>query len=142
MLENLEPAKKIEPTPFGRPGVIFDGNEGEATTPYSESPATFEEFIEAAGMNPEEFEVIGTPRISKWQQKEDGDFLTSFRFTFRKRVSGIDLPLLYAQAKKTVKEKKRFLPEQKSDKALIVCWSDSQTGKANDIRRPVSVMRR
>jgi hypothetical protein len=98
LLDNLEPAKKVEPTPFGRPGVIFDGNQGEATTPYAESPTTFEEFLEAAGMNPEEFEVIGSPRVSKWQQKEGGEFLTSFRFTFRKRISGIDLPLLYAEA--------------------------------------------
>ena len=134
MLDNLEPAKKIEPTPFGRPGVIFDGSTGEATTPYSESPASFEEFLEAAGMNPEEFEVIGTPRVSKWQQKEGGDFLTSFRFTFRKRISGIDLPLLYAEAKKAVKKKGKTLQVQKTDKALIVVWADSQTGKANDVR--------
>ena len=134
LLDNLEPAKKIEPTPFGRPGVIFDGSTGEATTPYSESPASFEEFLEAAGMNPEEFEVIGTPRVSKWQQKEGGDFLTSFRFTFRKRISGIDLPLLYAEAKKAVKKKGKTLQVQKTDKALIVVWADSQTGKANDVR--------
>ena len=134
LLDNLEPAKKIEPTPFGRPGVIFDGSTGEATTPYSESPASFEEFLEAAGMNPEEFEVIGTPRVSKWQQKEGGEFLTSFRFTFRKRISGIDLPLLYAEAKKAVKKKGKTLQVQKTDKALIVVWADSQTGKANDVR--------
>ena len=134
LLDNLEPAKKIEPTPFGRPGVIFDGSNGEATTPYAESPASFEEFLEAAGMNPEEFEVIGTPRVSKWQQKEGGEFLTSFRFTFRKRISGIDLPLLYSEAKKRVKNKGKSLQVKTTDKALIVCWADSQTGKANDIR--------
>jgi hypothetical protein len=131
VLDNLEPAKKVEPTPFGRPGVIFDGSTGEATTPYSESPASFEEFLEAAGMNPEEFEVIGTPRVSKWQQKEGGDFLTSFRFTFRKRISGIDLPLLYAEAKRNVKNKKKTLQVQKTDKALVVLWSDLQVGKVD-----------
>ena len=132
MLENLEPAKKIQPTPFGRPGVIFDGNQGEATTPYAESPATFEEFLEAAGMNPEEFEVIGTPRVSKWQQKEGGEFLTSFRFTFRKRISGIDLPLLYAEAKKLIKGKKpKSNVENTTDKALVVLWSDLQVGKVD-----------
>ena len=132
LLENLEPAKKIQPTPFGRPGVIFDGNQGEATTPYAESPATFEEFLEAAGMNPEEFEVIGTPRVSKWQQKEGGEFLTSFRFTFRKRISGIDLPLLYAEAKKLIKGKKpKSNVENTTDKALVVLWSDLQVGKVD-----------
>jgi hypothetical protein len=128
LLENLEPARKVEPTPFGRPGVIFDGSTGEATTPYAESPASFEEFLEAAGMNPKEFEVIGTPRVSKWQQKEGGEFLTSFRFTFRKRTSGIDLPLLYAEAKKKTKLKKTT---QTSDKALVILWSDLQVGKVD-----------
>jgi len=132
LLDNLQPAKKVEHTPFGRPGVIFDGNQGEATTPYAESPTTFEEFLEAAGMNSEEFEVIGSPRVSKWQQKEGGEFLTSFRFTFRKRMSGIDLPLLYAEAKKLIKGK---MPkpnlDNSSDKALVVLWSDLQVGKVD-----------
>lgn len=131
MLENLKPAEKIEPTPFGRPGVIFDGNEGEATTPYSESPSSFEEFIEAAGMNPEEYEVIGTPRVSKWQQKEGGNFLTSFRFSFRLKTSNLDLPLLYAEAKKAVKKKKNTLQVMKTSKALVILWSDLQVGKVD-----------
>lgn len=131
MLENLKPAEKIEPRPFGRPGVIFDGNEGEATTPYSESPSSFEEFIEAAGMNPEEYEVIGTPRVSKWQQKEGGNFLTSFRFSFRLKTSNLDLPLLYAEAKKAVKKKKNTLQVIKTSKALVILWSDLQVGKVD-----------
>lgn len=129
LLDNLEPAKKIEPTPFGRPGVVFDGTNGEATTPYSATPANFEEFLEAAGMNPEEYEVIGTPRVSKWQQKEGGEFLTSFRFTFRKKTSEIDLPLLYAEAKKSIKNKAVVTP--KTDKALVILWSDLQVGKVD-----------
>jgi hypothetical protein len=131
LLENLKPAEKIEPRPFGRPGVIFDGNEGEATTPYSESPSSFEEFIEAAGMNPEEYEVIGTPRVSKWQQKEGGNFLTSFRFSFRLKTSNLDLPLLYAEAKKAVKKKKNTLQVIKTSKALVILWSDLQVGKVD-----------
>ena len=129
MLENLQPAKKVEPTPFGRPGVIFDGDTGEATTPYAESPQSFEEFLEAAGLDPDQYEVIGTPRLSKWQQKEGGEFLTSFRYTFRKKLSGIDLPLLYAEAKKAVKKKKIENPT--TDKALVILWSDLQVGKVD-----------
>lgn len=130
MLDNLEPAKKIEPTPFGRPGVVFDGTTGEATTPYSSSPASFEEFLEAAGMDSNEYEVIGTPRVSKWQQKEDGQFLTSFRFTFRKKTSGIDLPLLYAEAKKAAKKNGRLI-KPAGEKALVILWSDLQVGKVD-----------
>lgn len=130
MLDNLEPAKKIEPTPFGRPGVVFDGTTGEATTPYSSSPASFEEFLEAAGMDSNEYEVIGTPRVSKWQQKEDGQFLTSFRFTFRKKTSGIDLPLLYAEAKKAAKKNGKLI-KPAGEKALVILWSDLQVGKVD-----------
>lgn len=131
MLENLKPAIKVETTPFGRPAVEFDGQTGTATTPYSESPATFEEFLEAAGMNPDEFEVIGTPRVSKWQQKEGGEFLTSFRFTFRRKTGSLDLPLLYAEAKKRVKNKGKSLQVKTTDKALVVLWSDLQVGKVD-----------
>jgi hypothetical protein len=131
LLDNLQPAPRIEPTPFGRPGVTFDGTEGEATTPYASSPASFEEFLEAAGMNPEEYEVIGTPRISKWQQKEGGEFLTSFRFTFRIKTSNIDLPLLYSEAKKRIKKNEKSLQVAKKDKALVILWSDLQVGKVD-----------
>jgi hypothetical protein len=130
LLENLQPAIKVGSTPFGRPAVEFDGQTGEATTPYSESPASFEEFLEAAGMNPDEFEVIGTPRVSKWQQKEGGEFLTSFRFTFRRKTGKLDLPLLYAEAKKAFKTKKASTIGT-TEKALIVLWSDLQVGKVD-----------
>lgn len=130
-LDNLNPAKKIEQTPFGRPGVVFDGDTGYATTPYSNTPASFEEFIEAAGLDPKEYEVIGTPRISKWQQKEGGEFLTSFRFTFRKIVGSIDLPLLYSEAKKTIKKSKKSLQVGGTSKALVILWSDLQVGKVD-----------
>jgi hypothetical protein len=93
-------------------------------------------------MNPEEFEVIGTPRVSKWQQKEGGDFLTSFRFTFRKRTSGIDLPLLYAEAKKRVKNKGKSLQVKTTDKALVVLWSDLQVGKVDHRGGTVELIQR
>lgn len=132
LLENLQPAIKVGNIPFGRPAVEFDGETGQATTPYAESPASFEEFLEAAGMNPDEFEVIGTPRVSKWQQKEGGEFLTSFRFTFRRKTGKLDLPLLYAEAKKVIKGKKPKLNLDNSpEKALVVLWSDLQVGKVD-----------
>lgn len=128
MLENLKPATKPQPTPFGKPGVIWDGTEGEATTPYDSQPASFEEFIAAAGMDADLYEVVGTPRISKWQQKEGGDYLTSFRFTFRLKQSSIDLPLLYAAAKRT---KPQEVKTKTTNKALVILWSDLQVGKVD-----------
>jgi hypothetical protein len=130
LLDNLEPAKKVEPTPFGKPGVIFDGNKGEATTPYLKTGKDWTDWLIEAGYDPEHYEVIGNPRTSKWQQREDGEWLTSYRFTFRiKQSDAIDLPLLYAEAKKAVKIK--TAPAVKTDKALVVLWSDLQVGKVD-----------
>jgi hypothetical protein len=82
MLEQLEPAPKITATPNFRPGIEFDGFEGEAVTPgYSDKP-DFDTFLLDAGFDPSEIEIIGNPRTSRWQ-KYDGDWLTSQRFNFR-----------------------------------------------------------
>jgi hypothetical protein len=131
VLDNLQPSPKPQATPFGKPGVIFDGTEGEATTPYLASDKDFTDFLIEAGYDPEHYEVIGNPRTSKWQQREGGDWLTSYRFTFRLKTNTVDLPLLYSEAKKT---KPKMHKPASTENALIVVWSDTQTGKAGDIR--------
>jgi hypothetical protein len=124
MLENLEPAPKIQANPNFRPGVEFDGFEGEAVTPgYSDKP-DFNAFLEDAGFDPEQVEIVGTPRTSRWQ-KYDGDWLTSYRFNFRLKNKSIDLPALLAEAKKS----KPITPKGGIDKALIICPADLQVGK-------------
>jgi len=131
LLENLEPAKKITAPPNFRPGVEFDGSFGTATTPgYSSEPENFDEFLISAGLDPETIDVIPPIRTSRWQQREGGDWLTSYRFTFRRKTSGIDLPLLIAEAKKKIKKPK--LPRAGSvDKCLVILWSDLQVGKVD-----------
>lgn len=128
MLENLKPAERVTAPANFRPGIEFDGTEGVATTPgYSEAP-NFDQFLIDAGFDPAEIEIVGTPRTSRWQ-KYDGDWLTSYRFNFRKRTNfGTDLPTLYASAKKAVKLQKIENPE---DRCLVVMWSDLQVGKVD-----------
>ena len=127
MLENLEPATKVTAPANFRPGVEFDGTEGTATTPgYSEAP-NFDEFLTDAGFDPNEIEIVGTPRTSRWQ-RYDGDWLTAYRFQFRKKTAGINLPLLLQEAKKKVKTPK--LPKT-TDRCLVVMWSDLQVGKVD-----------
>jgi len=124
MLEQLEPAPKIQASPNFRPGIEFDGFEGEATTPgYSDKP-DFDAFLLDAGFDPNEIEIIGNPRTSRWQ-KYDGDWLTSYRFNFRKRNKDINLPALLAEAKKA----KPVTPKGGDEKALVVCPADFQVGK-------------
>ena len=131
MLENLQPAERIPQKLAPRPAVHFDGNEGAAVTPgYESQPENFDEFLIDAGLDPKDIEVIPPLRTSRWQQQKDGElvWLTSYRFTFRKRHSEIDLPLAVAASKKKAKPKPL---SANSEKAVVVLWSDLQVGKVD-----------
>jgi len=131
MLENLEQAQPIKKALIPSPVVEFDGVEGEAVTPgYASEKDNFDEFLLDAGIDPEGIEVIPPVRTSRWQQQKDGElvWLTSYRFRFRRKSSGIDLPLLLREAEKKFKPKPL---KRVTDKALIVCWSDLQVGKVD-----------
>jgi len=133
MLNNLEAAARVHEKQKVVPAVEFDGNEGTAVTPgYDAEPENFDEFLEDAGLDPADIEVIPPVRTSRWQQQKDGElvWLTSYRFTFRRRKSGVDLPLLMAEAKKTAKKPTKPVT---GPKALVVLWSDLQIGKV-DVR--------
>src|SRR6056297_1909749 len=133
MLNNLEQAARVHEKQKVVPAVEFDGNEGTAVTPgYDAEPENFDEFLEDAGLDPADIEVIPPVRTSRWQQQKDGElvWLTSYRFTFRRKKSDIDLPLLMAEAKKTAKKPTKTAT---SARALVVLWSDLQVGKV-DVR--------
>jgi hypothetical protein len=127
MLENLEPAPKLQTQPGFTPAIEFDGFEGQATTPgYKEQPANFDEFLQSAGIDPNDIEVIPPIRTSRWQQREGGDWLVSYRFTFRKRNTELDLPLLLHEARKGAGKRKET---KTNPKALVICPADLQVGK-------------
>lgn len=127
MLDNLQPAWKVVAPANFRPGIEFDGTEGVATTPgYTDKP-NFDAFLLDAGFDPNEIEIVGTPRTSRWQ-KYDGEWLTSYRFTFRKKIANIDLPLLMKEARKKIKPVKLDKPEPR---CLVIMWSDLQVGKVD-----------
>ena len=114
-----------------RPSVQFDAllGEGEATTRGLMDQPNFDEFLIEAGYDPAIYEVVGnTVKTSKWQQREGGDWLTSFRFTFRLRNSITDYPIFYANAKKTKRVISKRVP---GDRALVILWSDLQVGKVD-----------
>ena len=128
MLDNLEPAPAVRTTKQVKPSLEFDGVEGHAVTPgYSEEPQNFDEFLRDAGMDPTDIDVIPPVRTSRWQ-RWDGEWLTSYRFTFRKKTSGIDLPLLMQEAKRKLGKPKLAKPEPR---CLVVLWSDLQVGKVD-----------
>jgi len=126
MLENLESAKPVRVKHEIRPSVEFDGDIGEAVTQgYESEPENFDDFLIDAGLDPTDIDVIPPVRTSRWQ-RYDGEWLTSYRFTFRKKKSAFDLPKLLADADKNYKQPK---PGKANPTALVVLWSDLQVGK-------------
>jgi hypothetical protein len=128
VLDNLEPAPKVTPPKNWRPAVEFDGTLGEATTPPTTgNQPNFDEFLIEQGFDPSKIEIYGPIRTSRWQQREGGDWLVSWRFNFRTRSEvEIDLPLLYSLAKKSVGKITR---DVKEGKAFVIVPADYQVGK-------------
>jgi len=126
LLENLGPAPKVE-TPIGwKPAVEFDGFEGTATTPGLADGADFTDFLVEAGYSPDKYEVVGTPRTSRWQVYDES-WRTSYRFQFRlKPDNATPLPLLYSQAKKTKVSSPKLTD---NGKVLVIATADYQVGK-------------
>lgn len=129
MLEDLEPAQRIEAPSNFRPAVEFDGSEGTATTEGMLAKPDFAEFLAERGYSPDEYEIVGAPRTSQWQ-RWDGEWLTSYRFHFRKKVADVDLPTLFAEAKKTKAPKPA---KTGKGKAFVIAPADYQVGKT-DVR--------
>jgi hypothetical protein len=129
MLENLNPASKIEAPKDFRPALEFDGENGFAVTPAIPDGQVpdFEQFLLEQGFNPDLYEVIGNPRTSRWQ-KYDESWLTSYRFNFRLKVREHDLKLLYSQAKKGLP---KTPVTTNFDKVLVVMLADFQLGKSD-----------
>ena len=128
MLENLTtPAPKIEMPNGVKPVIEVDGSEGEAQTPGLSDGADFHEYLQDAGFDLSRVEILGSPRISRWQVY-DGSWRTAYRFRFRMLgETAVDLPLLYKRAKAKVP---KFTQKTKTDNALVVLWSDLQVGKS------------
>ena len=132
MLDDLKPAHKIDAPKEWRPAVEFDGTNGEATTQgfLPDEKPDFDKFLIEAGFDPKEIEIVGEPRTSRWQSARpfplDPQWLTAYRFRFRKRTKPeLDLPTLYAQARKAIGKPTRT----DSDKVFVIAPADFQTGK-------------
>jgi hypothetical protein len=135
MLEDLvTPAPKVQAPEGWNASIVFDGNGGEATLPAVEgdNPADIDGFLRDAGINPDEIEIVGEPRISRWQVARpfplEPAWHTAVRIRWRRKGVAQDLPLLYSLAKKT----KPVTPKPVAPgKTLVVLWSDLQVGKVD-----------
>ena len=115
-----------------RPSATWDGNSGEITSEALTGDPNFEQLLIDHGHDPEQVMIYGAVRTSRWQVARKGgesEWLTSFRFNIQRKVSAnsIDLPALFAAAKKT----KVKTPATRTGEALVVVWADPQTGKVD-----------
>lgn len=98
--------------------------ETEVVTGPMKPVATDEELLRTFGYDPADIEVVGD--ISQWRkQLRDGSWRVSYFFKHRPRKTALDLPALYAAARKRVKP----VAPSKSGRTLVVCLSDPQIGK-------------
>lgn len=135
MLEDLvTPAPKVQAPEGWSPSVVFDGDGGEATLPAVEgdNPVDIDAFLKEAGIDPEQIEIVGEPRISRWQVARpfplEPAWHTAVRIRWRRKGLVQNLPLLYSLAKKT---KPPVVKTVSPGKALVVLWSDLQVGKVD-----------
>jgi hypothetical protein len=135
MLENLvTPAPKIIAPEGWNPSVVFDEKGGEAVLPAvpDGESADIDAFLREAGIDPDQVEIVGEPKISRWQVARpfplEPAWHTAVKVRWRAKKSSIDLPLLYSLAKKT---KPPVVKPVAPGKALIVLWSDLQVGKVD-----------
>ena len=58
----------------------FDGSRGFIQTEPLKQPPSYDELLVMFGYDPKEVRIVGQLKTSKWQQREDGDWLHSYRF--------------------------------------------------------------
>ena len=108
--------------------VELDGDSGEVTTtPQTDDTISdFSEILVGFGIDPNEFEIEGKVRLSKWQIF-DGTWRTSYRFNIiRKSAAGsVDISELI----KLVQDVKPEAPITTGDYAFVFAAGDLQLGK-------------
>jgi len=115
--------------------VEIDGDSGEVvTTPQLNDKLTdFSQILEEFGIDPNEFEVEGNIRLSKWQVW-DGSWRTSYRFRIvKKNPNTFELPTLVREAKENIwvvsSRSVGEEPKKNPNRTLVVPFSDLQAGK-------------
>lgn len=126
----------VSPPKGWEPKVEIDGDSGEVTTtPQTNDKITdFSQILEEFGIDPEEFEIEGNVRLSKWQVYDES-WRTSYKFHIvRRNPASFDLPSLFAEVrtKAVIDSVTTYLKptvEKKSNRTLVVPFSDLQAGK-------------
>ena len=132
-----------EPTPK----LEWDGAEGTIQTGAKDSsfnPNDFSAVLHEFGEDPAttSLELVGgtkwlqSRRVASrkqgddWVREFEDKWLYAYRYKFHRNAFIVNLPGLYAEVART---KPQPLPENPNESAVVVCWSDIQTGKVDHL---------
>ena len=113
-LEDLKAYPQAEETKY-QPKTEFDGTTGYLQTGVlKEAPSDYAELLTQFGYNPEVVQIVGHPRVSKWQQRArirgtseyETSWLSAFKFQIAAKGSTSAPTDLEAIAKRAKKEPK------------------------------------
>ena len=86
------------------PTTEYDGSRGFIQTGALKEPPEFTELLRFFGYDPTEVRIVGTLKTSRWQQREDGDWLSSYRFAIAPAtVTNLDEIVASVKARKPSK---------------------------------------
>lgn len=129
----LREAKAVQPSVW-KPGVTWDGDEGEITTAPVTEPITphFDDILKTWGYDPEFFELIEPVKVSTWdsQTAEGTERLWSYKAGVRRK----NAPASSISYKDLVREIKKHRPlgeVPSGDATFVACIADTQFGKAD-----------
>lgn len=118
----------VKPPKGWEPGFTLDGETGEVTsTPQrNDKISDFSDILLEIGLDPEEFEVVGPARVSKWQTFY-GDWLTSYRVNVVRSARIADI----SDILNIVRDVTPKLPVTSGDHAFVFAAGDLQLGKCD-----------
>lgn len=105
----------------------WNGETGEVVTGPIAPTEKFDDLLVKFGYDPEATEIVG--KVNQWRKElPNGEFLVSYFFAVQSRESNLDLPALYATARK---KQRQPLKHERKQRTTVVCLSDVQAGKTS-----------
>ena len=103
----------------------WDGEQGEVVTGPTSPTEDFSELLKRFDYDPEKVEIVG--KVNQWRKEmPDGKFLVSYFFGVRSRENVLDLPALFAAARKKPRVRTKAAPLPHTE---VVALADFQIGK-------------
>lgn len=127
--EYLNQPETSQPKPNAKytPTSEYDPQTGQGyiQTGAVKEPPSFDALLESFGYDPSEVRIIGTLKTSRWQQREDGEWLHSYRFALG--------PANHRNIDELIEivNKRRFQPPKATSEGNPLHWlaGDLQLGK-------------